>query len=107
MKYLMRMPPLVSVLVFTAIRSSSAGQTSAPAQATPALDALKLPSGTVFMARLSDESGWPAVQAHGDPVEAEVKQDIKQGHDVLLKKGSVLLGRVAGVKAPASDTPQL
>jgi hypothetical protein len=97
---------LVSVLVFTGIRSSPAGKTSAPAQATPALDALKLPSGTVFMARLSTNlDGWQCKP--GDPVEAEVKQDIKQGHDVLLKKCSVLLGRVAGVKAPASDTHQL
>jgi hypothetical protein len=96
----------VSLLVFTVIRSSSAGQTSAPAQATPALDALKLPPGTAFLARLSTNLDGRQCKP-GDPVEAEVKQDIKQGHDVLLKKGSVLLGHVAGVKAPASDTHQL
>ncbi len=40
-------------------------------------------------------------------MEAEVKQDVKQGHDVLLKKGSALLGQIAGVKGPTSDTHQL
>jgi hypothetical protein len=97
---------LVSLVVFTGIRSSSAGQTSAPAQVTPALDALKLPSGTAFLARLSTNLDGRQCKP-GDPVEAEVKQDIKQGHDVLLKKGSVLLGHVAGVKVPTSDSHQL
>ena len=97
---------LGSLLVFTGIRDSLAGQTSAPAQATPALDALKLPNGTAFLARLSTNLDGRQCKP-GDPVEAEVKQDIKQGHDVMLKKGSALLGRVAGVQAPTSGAPQL
>jgi hypothetical protein len=95
-----------SLLVFTAILDAFAGQTSAPAQATPAFDALKLPAGTAFLAKLSTNLDGRQCKP-GDPVEVEVKQDIKQGHDVMLKKGSVLLGHVAGVKAPTSNTPQL
>lgn len=94
------------LLVFTGIRSSLAGQAPAQAQATVALDALKLPPGTVFLARLSTNLDGRQCKP-GDPVEGEVKQDIKQGHDVLLKKGSTLLGHIAGVKVPTSDTPQL
>lgn len=97
---------IVLLLLFSGSRSSSAGQTSAPAQTTPALDALKLPSGTAFLARLSTNLDGRQCKP-GDPVEAEVKQDIKQGHDALLKKGSTLLGHIAGVKVPSSDTPQL
>ena len=95
-----------SLLIFTGPQGSLAGQTSAPAQATPALDALRLPAGTAFLAKLSTNLDGRQCKP-GDPVEAEVKQDIKQGHDVMLKKGSVLLGHVAGVKVPSSGTPQL
>jgi hypothetical protein len=97
---------LGSLLVFAGPQGPLAGQTPAPAQAAPALDALKLPAGTAFLAKLSANLDGRRCKP-GDPVEAEVKQDIKQGHDVLLKKGSVLLGHVAGVKAPTSRTPQL
>jgi hypothetical protein len=97
---------LGSLLVLTAVQGLLARQASAPVQATPALDALKLPAGTAFLARLSTNLDGRQCKP-GAPVEAEVKQDIKQGHDVLLKKGSVLLGYVAGVKVPTSGTPQL
>ena len=101
MKYL-ACAALGSLLVFTGIQRSLAGQASAPAQAT--LDALKLPAGTAFLAKLSTNLDGRQCKP-GEPVEAEVKQDIKQDHDTLLKKGSVLLGHVAGVKAPTSDSP--
>jgi hypothetical protein len=97
---------LGSLLVFAGPQGPLAGQTPAPAQATPALDALKLPAGTAFLAKLSTNLDGRQCKP-GDAVEAEVKQDIKQGHDVMLKKGSVLLGHVAGVKVPASGTSQL
>jgi hypothetical protein len=95
-----------SLLVFTGIQRSLAGQVPPPPQATPAFDALKLPAATAFLAKLSTNLDGRQCKP-GDPVEAEVKQDIKQGHDVMLKKGSVLLGHVAGVKAPTSSTPQI
>jgi hypothetical protein len=95
-----------SLIVFTATLNAFAGQTPAPAQASPAFDTLKFPAETAFLARLSTNLDGRQCKP-GDPVEAEVKQDIKQGHDVLLKKGSVLLGHVAAVKVPTSNTPQL
>jgi hypothetical protein len=108
MKYL-TYTTLGSLLVVAGAQVIIAGQASALAQtvqATPALEAMKLPSGTAFLAKLSTNLDGPQCKA-GEPMEAEVKQDVKQGHDLLLKKGSVLLGHVAGVKAPTSNTPQL
>jgi len=97
---------LGSMLVFTGFQGLLAGQASAPAQAAPTLDALKLPAATAFLAKLSTNLHGRQCKP-GDPVEAEVKQDIKQGHDVMLKTGSALLGHVAGVKAATTNTPQL
>jgi hypothetical protein len=97
---------LGSLLVFASVQSASVGRASAQAQAKASLDELKLPEKTVFLAKLSANLDGRQCKP-GDPVEAEVRQDIKQGHDILLKKGSALLGHVAGVKVPTSDTPQL
>jgi hypothetical protein len=43
----------------------------------------------------------------GDPVEAEAKQDIKQGKQVLLKKGYSLLGHVKTVQMPTTEKPEM
>jgi hypothetical protein len=95
-----------SLLVFAGVQSSSAGRASTQTQATATLDELKLPEKTAFLAKLSTNLDGRQCKP-GDPVEAEVKQDIKQGHDVLLKKGSVIVGHIAGVHAPVSDKPEL
>jgi hypothetical protein len=97
---------LGSLLVFAGIEDVFAGQASAPAQTSPALEGLELHAGTAFLAKLSTNLDGRQCKP-GEPMEAEVRQDIKQGHDVVLKKGAVLLGHVAGVKAPTSDTPEL
>jgi hypothetical protein len=41
-----------------------------------------------------------------DTLEAQTTQDIKQSHDVVLKKGSTLLGHVQSVQSPTADKPQ-
>jgi hypothetical protein len=97
---------LGSLLVFPGIPDVFASQASTPAQAKPAIEALKLPAGTAFLAKLSTDLSASQCKP-GDPLEAEVTQDIKQGHDVLLKKGSALLGHVAEVNVSTSDTPHL
>ena len=42
-----------------------------------------------------------------DPVEAEAKQDIKRGKEVVLKKGSSLLGHVKAVQMPTAEKPEM
>jgi hypothetical protein len=43
---------------------------------------------------------------NGDTVEAEAIQDVKEGHKVLLKKGSMLLGHVYSVEPPNASNPE-
>lgn len=81
-------------------QAGSSAQSSAPAAA--GLTPLNLPKGTAFLAKLSTDLAARQCKV-GDPVEAEAKQDIKQGHDVLLKKGAMLLGRVAAVQPSGNE----
>ncbi len=78
-------------------QASSTAQTIAPATLPP----LTLSSDSVILAKLSTELNGRQCK-RGDTFEAEVKQDVKQGHDVLLKKGTVLAGHVAGIQPTAS-----
>jgi|SRR5271157_849264 len=73
---------------------------------TTALDSLKLPNDKAFLAKLLTNMELRQCKV-GDPVEAEPRQDVKQGHDVLLKKNATLLGHVSAVELPSSDKPQL
>lgn len=81
-------------------QASSSAQSSGSAAAP--LAPLNLPKGTAFIARLSTDLTALHCKV-GDPVDAEARQDVKQGHDVLLKKGSLLLGHIAAVQPPTSD----
>jgi hypothetical protein len=82
-------------------QANSFAQASAPAAAA-GLAPLALSAGTAFLANLTTdlEAGRCKV---GDAVEAEAKQDVKQGHDVVLKKGSTLLGHVAAVHSTSYE----
>jgi hypothetical protein len=79
-------------------------QSSVPATATNT--SLNVPADTAFLAKLSTNLVLRQCKT-GDSVEAEARQDIKQGHDVLLKKGSTLLGHITTVQLPPSDKPQV
>jgi hypothetical protein len=81
-------------------QASSSAQSSAPAAA--GLAPLALSAGTTFLAKLSTDLAARQCKV-GDPVGAEAKQDVKQGHDVVLKKGSTLLGHVAAVQPAGND----
>jgi hypothetical protein len=81
-------------------QASSSAQSSAPAAA--GLAPLALSAGTAIVAKLSTDLDAGRCKV-GDAVEAEAKQDVKQGHDVLLKKGSLLVGHVAAVKSSGSE----
>ena len=97
---------LAALLASVGARNLVAGQASnsAPpgASAAAGLTSLNLPNGTAFVAKLSTDLAAKQCKV-GDPVEAETKQDVKQGHDVVLKKGSTLLGHVAAVQPAGNE----
>lgn len=83
--------------------SNAGAQASASASAANA--GLTIPVDTAFMAKLSTNLELNQCKP-GDPVEAEAKQDIKQGKEVVLKKGSSLLGRVKAVQMATAEKPE-
>lgn len=92
---------LATLLAFAGAQNVLGGQATTSAQSsTPAaagLAPLALTKGTTILAKLSTDLAARQCKL-GDAVKAEAKQDVKQGHDVLLKKGSMLLGHVAAVQ---------
>jgi hypothetical protein len=90
----------------SASTSQSTAQTQAGTPATAALAELNVPLETAFMAKLSTNLDLSQCKP-GDPVEAEAKQDIKRGKEVVLKKGSSLLGHVKAVQMPMAEKPEM
>lgn len=94
----------------TRAQSTSTGQSNTTAQAnmpeTTAPIPLALSVDTVFLGKLVTILD-PHQTKPGDLVEAEAKQDIKQGKQVLLKKGSSLLGHVKTVQMPTAERPEM
>lgn len=70
----------------------------------PATNGLQAPVETTFLASLISPIAMAQVKA-GDRLEALTTQDIKQGHDVLLKKGAMLLGQVDSVELATAADP--
>jgi len=99
----------LALAICASAQSTSSNQPSAQAPAsTPAnapTDALNVSPDTAFMAKLSTNLDLNQCKP-GDPVEAEAKQDIKGGKQVLLKKGSSLLGHVKAVQMPTAEKPE-
>lgn len=79
----------------------------APATTPPGKSAnsLNVPANASFLAKLTTPIVITQAKTD-DAVEAQTTQDIKQGHDVLLKKGSALLGHVRSVQPPTADRPE-
>jgi hypothetical protein len=73
----------------------SIAQTTAPASA--ALPTLNVPSGVGIVAKLDTDLDASRNKPQ-DMVQAETTRDLKPGHDVLLKKGSVLTGHITQVQ---------
>src|SRR3974390_95699 len=64
------------------------------------LPVLSVPGDTTLLAKLNTNLDLSQSKA-GDEVQAETTRDVKEGKDMLLKKGSILIGHVAFVE-PAS-----
>jgi hypothetical protein len=77
----------------------------ATAQTGEAPKNLNIPNDTAVTARLL--TNLDAAQAKvGDAIDAETTENVKQGHDTLLKKGSMLNGHIISVQRFASaDAP--
>jgi hypothetical protein len=100
--------------VFTGLLLATTGIPARPqtlvSQVTPVSqdasgNSLKVAADTSFFAKLSTSIVVTQLKPN-DTLEAQTTQDIKQGHDVLLKKGSVLLGHVLSVQAPTGEKLQ-
>lgn len=90
-------------LAFGAFQSWA--QAPASSEAPAPASTLQVPAGTAFMAKLSTSLDISQAKLN-DAVEAQITQDLKQGHDMLLKKGSTLLGHVVSAQPPTADKPQ-
>jgi hypothetical protein len=95
--------------IFCMAQGASRNQTNASAQvttsATGAADLLNVPGETAFLAKLTSNL-IPSQCKPDDSVEAQTTQDLKHGKEVLLKKGSSLLGHVKLVQVSPSEKPE-
>lgn len=96
----------ISASAQRASTDQASAQTQASAPATPAAQELNVPLETAFMAKLSTNLSLSQCKPD-DPVEAEAKQDIKRGKEVVMKKGSSLLGHVKAVQMPTAEKPEM
>lgn len=87
-----------------AVDAQTSAQPPAASSVAP-LDSLNVAPDTAFLAKLSTPVAINQAKKD-DVVEAQTTQDIKQGHDVLLKKGSILSGHVTSVQPPSADKPE-
>lgn len=96
-------------MIFCTSQGASQDRTNAPPQATTpatgAADLLDVPEETAFLAKLTSNL-IPSRCKPDDLVEAQTTQDVKRGKEVLLKKGSSLLGHVKLVEVSPSEKPE-
>jgi len=84
----------------------SGGQTPSNSQARDAakLPALNLPADTALLAKLNTDLDLGQSKA-GDEVQAETTEDVRQGKEVLLKKGSIIVGHISFVEPASPKQP--
>ncbi len=73
-----------------------AAQATATGQSAPARS-ITVPGNTSVLGRLQTSLDSATAKV-GDPVEVQLLEDVKSGHDVLVKKGSTLNGHVTSVQ---------
>jgi hypothetical protein len=67
---------------------------------------LNIPSDQGIVAKLVTELD-STKDSVGDSVQAETTRDIKRGHDMLLKKGATLSGKIVKIDAGGHDSPAM
>lgn len=99
---MLRAGVLVAAALMLAIPSLA--QSNAPSGA--AATTLNIPSSLGIVARLQTDLD-ATKNKPGDVVEADTVRDLKQGHDMLLKKGSTLIGHIVKVQSSEGGTPSM
>jgi hypothetical protein len=95
-----------SSLIFAALllAGSAGAQASATASAADASNVLAIPSDQGIMAKLLSDVDAAKIKV-GDAVQAETTENVKRGHETLLKKGAILTGHVVQLQAhPGADS---
>lgn len=91
------------VLAIIAMARASAGQSSTPSNSSSTSVALL--RGTAMVAELAKSIDAKKVKP-GDPVKAKVTQDVVSGGEVVIPRGSKVMGHVTEVKAFSKEQPQ-
>ena len=86
------------------VASPSIAQTGTPSNAVA--PPLNIPTSQGIVAKLDTDLD-ASRNKPGDLVQAETTRELKVGHDVLLKKGSVLTGHVTQVQAYSSTSASM
>ena len=92
---------LAAVLV---VAMPSTPQSNAPSNA--AGRSLNIPSNMAIEAKLQTDLD-ASKNKPGDLVQADMVRDLKRGHDVLLKKGSRLIGNIVKVQTASGGAPSM
>ena len=94
MRHLSLLLVVLLTVISAAARNAQGSQTSSPT--------LNIPGDTIILAKLVTNLDLQQA-AVGQQIEAQTTQDVKQGKDVLIKKGATLIGHVSTVE-PATAT---
>jgi hypothetical protein len=94
----------ILLLAALIVATPSIAQTSTPPPvASPSFN---IPTGQGIIAKLDTDLD-AGRNKPGDLVQAETTRELKVGHDVLLKKGSVLTGHVTQVQTYSNSSPSM
>src|SRR5580704_18002181 len=88
---------LLTYFLFFLLPLCAAAQENAPAK--PPANTINLPPDTAIIARLVAKFDSARLQ-QGDRVEARITHDVKDGHQVVLPKGALVVGQVSHFVAP-------
>jgi len=88
---------LLTYFLFFLLPLCAAAQENAPAQ--PPANTINLPPDTAVIARLIAKFDSTRLQ-QGDRVEARITHDVKDGHQLILPKGALVVGQVSHFVAP-------
>jgi hypothetical protein len=88
---------LFTCLLFLLLPLCAAAQASGAPKTTA--NAINLPADTAIIARFVAKFDSTRLQ-QGDRVEARITHDVKDGHQVVLPKGALVVGQVAHFVAP-------
>jgi hypothetical protein len=94
----------ILLLAALVVASPSIAQTGTPSNA--ATPSLNIPTSQGIIAKLDTDLD-ASMNKPGDLVQAETTRELKVGHDVLLKKGSVLTGHVTQVQTYSNSSPSM